>query len=94
MLLLKLFKGSFGDDFGLILDLLDTFDFGDVEHEHVLDAGLEGEGRGGAAATGSLEFEPDNAVMGEAFKFQVAPIALDNRSDSAGQNLLDRSDNI
>src|SRR3569623_2605053 len=74
-------------------DLLLGLDAGDEVAEQVLDAGLEGRGRGRAARAGALHVQVDRAVA-EALEGDIAAIHGHGRTDAGRDQLLDDFDGL
>jgi hypothetical protein len=72
-------------------DRLDLAHVGQEVAQEVLDAVLEGRGRGRAARAGALHVEVDDAVL-EAAEGDVAAVAGDRRADAGLEQLLDGLD--
>src|SRR5215211_5670010 len=76
---------------GSASDRLDLAHVGQEVAQEVLDAVLEGRGRGRAARAGALHVEIDDPVL-EAAEGDVAAVARDRRADAGLEQLLDRLD--
>lgn len=75
--------------------LNDGLDLRDVVLQHVLDAALERDGGGGAAAAGALHLDHHDARgLIKAPEQNVAPVFLDSRPDARFQQLLDHGHNL
>ena len=80
---------------GIIFFSDDLFDLLDVVGEHFLDSALEGGSWGRTSGAGSNHFDSqDSCLFVEGDKLDVSSIVLDVRSDSAGDNLFDKLDNL
>ena len=67
--------------------------FGDVMAQHVLDPGLQGRGRTGAAGAGTLHVQVDDAVL-EILEGDVAAIHRHRRAHPRFQQFLDLGDDL
>src|SRR5271168_3827728 len=73
------------------LELLDSLNVRQEVFEKVLDSVPQRRGRGGAAGTGALHLQVDDAVA-EALEDDVAAVACHRRSDPCLNQFLDRLD--